>query len=120
MTRVERVLYASGGLGVLATLAWVVWGQGWQPANAVAGVLSCAAVAAGALVRALAPASGEAPGPASGDDIEQSRVRAKGGVIGKSGRGSGGDRIRQRRVRAGGDVIGKQETPRPRPPEASP
>ncbi|MFC3996532.1 hypothetical protein ACFOVU_11435 [Nocardiopsis sediminis] len=121
MTTIERVLYVAGGVGVLATLSWVVLGQGWQPGNAVAGVLSCASVAAGALLRALASPSNDASHPpVAGDDIVQSRIRAEGAVVAKSGRGrSGRDRIRQRGIRAGGDVIGTQETTPP-PPEAAP
>ncbi|MET9713340.1 hypothetical protein [Nocardiopsis alba] len=109
MTLLERILYIMGGAGIVAVLAWIGITRELGAWNSVAGVLACAAVAAGWIMRAVFTRRATTEQRGAGDVVEQHGVRTTGSVSGKSGWRRSRDRISQRRIRAGGDVIGKQE-----------
>ncbi|OOC52417.1 MULTISPECIES: hypothetical protein [Nocardiopsis] len=111
MTLLERSLYIMGGAGIVAVLAWIGLTRELSVWNSVAGVLSCAAVAAGWIMHAAFARRVATDQSGAGDVVEQHGVHTTGSVTGKSGWRRSRDRISQRRIRAGGDIIGKQENP---------
>jgi hypothetical protein len=111
MTLLERSLYIIGGAGIVAVLAWIGLTRELSVWNSVAGVLSCAVVAAGWIMHAVFARHADPDQSGAGDVIEQHGVRTTGSVTGKAGWRRSRDRISQRRIRAGGDVTGKQERP---------
>lgn len=119
MTWIWRSLCAIGALLIVGAVALAAWQRGMEYASWVAAAIGALSLAGGLLTRALTPAPDPAPEDssgsgtrASGDEIDQTKIRTKGNVIGKQSRGTGpgGDRIRQRDIHSNeGDVIGKQD-----------